>query len=145
MRVNAVIEIVRNADGDLPAALIRQAYAIAEGAMVVLLLGDVEPGEIDQVLDPVVAESLSYPGVMYCTDSSDPAFLPFLQSATVRIAQSDDFRSQLLRLNLKYHVMDEAAAALAKAGSPKLTLRRGTEPFARRSTEQPSNDAAFQS
>ncbi|MXN67420.1 hypothetical protein GR183_21140 [Stappia sp. GBMRC 2046] len=65
MKINDVIEIASNGQG-APTGLIRAIYQASQFGQIALVLHDIEPESVDQILDPVV-ETLprTIPGVVY--------------------------------------------------------------------------------
>jgi hypothetical protein len=59
------VEIARAADGALPIALIVEWYQRSREHPIAFLLNDVEPAEVDRVLDPLIPYTLHYAGVVY--------------------------------------------------------------------------------
>lgn len=96
MRVNAVVEVMRDAGGRLPVPLVLAAYRASRAGLVALALNAVTRREIDLVLDAVVLGSPAggLHGVVYIDVANDET-LAAARGAAVVIAASDTFRLQL--------------------------------------------------
>lgn len=68
----AIFDLRVAADGNELRHSLRQAYRASRSGLVGLVLGEHEPGEIDQLLDPVVEEVGSdVSGVVYLEDGPE--------------------------------------------------------------------------
>lgn len=95
-RFGTVLEIRRQDDGSVPAALIAAAFRASQTAAVMLVLESVSPGEVDRVLDTVVSGSdLAVPGVRYADVRDDAVVLPVAAQAGRIFAGSAGFRRNL--------------------------------------------------
>lgn len=115
--VAAILEIQRKPDGEIPAALISAAYRASQFRPVMLVLGAVSPGEVDRVLDPVVARNgRHHRGVVY-VNTSDATVLNAAAGNSLVFATSDEFRSKLASHGIAFRDVSEAEPELNHVGS----------------------------
>ena len=95
MQIAAVLEIVPESTGALPAGLLDAAYRASGVGYVMLVLRGVSPQAVDRVLDPLVSASRSWRlnGVVY-VDARDERFVcSAARRARIVMASTDDLRT----------------------------------------------------
>jgi hypothetical protein len=91
MQYRIAIEVSK-VDGCIPAELIVKSYRYSRYGAVAIILNDITPKCVDQVLDPVVAKlGLYSPGVRYIDIGENAAVIRVLSSAKMIIAISPTF------------------------------------------------------
>ncbi len=91
MQYRIAIEVTK-VDGCIPAELIVKSYRYSRHGAVAIILNDVTPKCVDQVLDPVVAKlGLYSPGLRYIDFGETAAVIRVLSSAKMIIAMSPMF------------------------------------------------------
>jgi hypothetical protein len=110
--VAAILEIQRKSNGEIPTALISAAYRASRSRPVMLVLDAVSPGEVDKVLDPVVARNgHHHRGVVYAS-TNDATVLNAAAGASRVFAASDAFRSKLASRGIAFQDVSEAEPQL---------------------------------
>ena len=91
----AVIEVTPHPDGCSFAELVTSAYYASQRGLIVLVLNQVSPEQVDAVLDPIVPQlPLTIPGLRYC----DVHDLPALRDAVLHAREVRCHFSTLLQL-----------------------------------------------
>lgn len=117
MIFSALIEIVREPEGGVPAPLVRSIYKASASGVFVLALRDIHPLEIDALLDDLVrVMPLSIPGIRYI-DARDPAaVLKAAASTSTIIAATLEFVNLF---NGNAEDIDEPASSRILSSSPQ--------------------------
>src|SRR5688572_9229520 len=111
LQVTTLLEIGRRANGEMPASLISAAYRASRSTPVMLVLDSVSPGEVDRVLDPVVARTgRQHRGVIYAS-SEDTTVLNVAAAASRVFAASESFRAKLTSRGISFLDVSEAEPA----------------------------------
>jgi hypothetical protein len=107
-RFFAVVEVVRQPDGDVQGDVIAAAYRASAAVPVLLVLDRVSRAEADKVLDHVVTRSqLNRPGVRYAEADDEVTVLEAAKNARRIFASSDRFRAKLDARRLPYQDLTE--------------------------------------
>ena len=118
--VAALLEIGRDARGNIPQSLISAAYKASRSKPVMLVLDSVSPREIDAVLDPLVLGThREHRGVIYAQATDERAVLAGATAASRVFASSADFMAKLLTWGIPFQDLEAAEAALS--GDDKAT------------------------
>jgi hypothetical protein len=111
--VPTLLQIRRGPDGQVPAALISTAYQASRAAPVMLILDTVSPSEVDNLLDPVVAEhGRTHRGLMYAKMQDEAAVLSVAATASRVFAATDEFRAKLASNGIRCEDVAAAEQAL---------------------------------
>ena len=112
--VAALLEIGRDAKGEIPYALISAAYRASRRKPVMLVLDSVTPKEIDAVLDPLVSSNYrEHRGVIYAQASDDRAVLAGAASASHVFAASQRLMDKLLSWGIPFEDLAHAEPVLS--------------------------------
>lgn len=117
--IHGLVEVSDTLGSDRRRELVRQAYrASAERCMPIgLVLKNVDPAEVNGVLDPLVEEyGPRGPRVYFLDYGSTPDLLQMARRSRFVVAASEEFRERLSRENIRFH---EPAASLALAAGPE--------------------------
>lgn len=121
MRSRAVIEIIPDLDGQLPAQLIMEAYRASRRGTIIFILRDVTPSAVDLILDDLVPNmSLSLPGVEYVDADNELSVLEAILSAEVIFAATARFRDFIANSKVccaVWSVSDAMEAFTSREGS----------------------------
>lgn len=94
MRALALIEIVADTEGRVPAELVQAVYRASEKGLFILALHGIEPDAIDRSLDPVVSTMpLDIPGVIYIDAGDEGAMRAALRAVERVYATSLAFKA----------------------------------------------------
>jgi len=111
--VDAILEIGRQANGDISAALVSAAYRASRATPIMLVLDSVTPADVDRVLDPVVAGSgYDLCGVIYVNKGDEDAILSGAATASRVFARSAELRATLSSRGIAFRSVEEAEAEL---------------------------------
>ena len=111
MRVSAVVEIVPDARGELPSALIAAAYQASRGGIVMFVLNGANAAGVDRLLDPIVRRhGIGMLGILYAKIEDEPTVFAAAQKASFVIAASANFREMLKARGITSHMPHATSA-----------------------------------
>lgn len=105
MRIRTVVEIVPDASGELPSALIAAAYQASRNGIVMFVLNGANAAGVDRLLDPIVRRhGIGMSGVLYAKIEDEPVVFAAAQTASFVVAASVNFREMLNDRGITTHL-----------------------------------------